>query len=303
MDIIANLSLGFSTAFSLANLFYCFVGVVLGTLVGILPGLGPVATIAMLLPITFSFQPVTALIMLAGIFYGAQYGGSTTAILVNLPGEASSVITALDGHAMAKKGLAGKALATAAIGSFIAGTLATFLIALFAPPLSAMALKFGPAEYFSLLVLGLIISIVLAHGSLLHALGMIFLGLLLGIVGSDVNSGAERFTFGQVWLADGINFVVLAMGMYGLGEIINNLEKKETRDLMMKSVTGLRLSWAEFTNILPAILRGTVVGSFLGTLPGGGAALSSFASYAVEKKLSKNTVPFGEGAIEGVAGP
>ena len=303
MDIIANLSLGFSTAFSLANLFYCFIGVVLGTLVGILPGLGPVATIAMLLPITFSFEPVTALIMLAGIFYGAQYGGSTTAILVNLPGEASSVITALDGHAMAKKGLAGKALATAAIGSFIAGTLATFLIALFAPPLSAMALKFGPAEYFSLLVLGLIISIVLAHGSLLHALGMIFLGLLLGIVGSDVNSGAERFTFGQVWLADGINFVVLAMGMYGLGEIITNLEKKETRDLMMKSVTGLRLSWAEFTNILPSILRGTVVGSFLGTLPGGGAALSSFASYAVEKKLAKSTVPFGEGAIEGVAGP
>ena len=303
MDIIANLSLGFSTAFSLANLFYCFIGVVLGTLVGILPGLGPVATIAMLLPITFSFEPVTALIMLAGIFYGAQYGGSTTAILVNLPGEASSVITALDGHAMAKKGLAGKALATAAIGSFIAGTLATFLIALFAPPLSAMALKFGPAEYFSLLVLGLIISIVLAHGSLLHALGMIFLGLLLGIVGSDVNSGAERFTFGQVWLVDGINFVVLAMGMYGLGEIITNLEKKETRDLMMKSVTGLRLSWAEFTNILPSILRGTVVGSFLGTLPGGGAALSSFASYAVEKKLAKSTVPFGEGAIEGVAGP
>jgi TctA family transporter len=252
MEILGNLSLGFSTALSLANLFYCFIGVVLGTLIGVLPGLGPVATIAMLLPVTFHFQPVTALIMLAGIFYGAQYGGSTTAILVNLPGEASSVITALDGHAMAKRGEAGKALATAAIGSFIAGTIATFLIALFAPPLAEMALKFGPAEYFSLLVLGLAVSIVLAHGSLLHALGMIFLGLLLGIVGTDVNSGAERFTFGQPWLADGVNFVVLAMGMYGLGEIINNLEKKETRDLILKSVSGIRLSWTEFKHILPS---------------------------------------------------
>jgi len=303
MEILANLSLGFSTAFSLANLFFCFVGVVLGTLVGVLPGLGPVATIAMLLPITYSFEPVTALIMLAGIFYGAQYGGSTTAILVNLPGEASSVITALDGYAMARKGQAGKALAVAAIGSFIAGTIATFLIALAAPPLAALAMQFGPAEYFSLLVMGLIVSIVLAHGSLLHAIGMILLGLLLGIIGSDVNSGAERFTFGQPWLADGIGFVVLAMGMYGIGEIINNLEKHETRDVMTKSVTGLRLSWAEFKGILPSILRGTGVGSFLGILPGGGAVLSSFAAYAVEKKLSKNPIPFGQGAIEGVAGP
>lgn len=303
MEILANLSLGFSTAFSLANLFFCFVGVVLGTLVGVLPGLGPVATIAMLLPITYSFEPVTALIMLAGIFYGAQYGGSTTAILVNLPGEASSVITALDGYAMARNGQAGKALATAAIGSFIAGTIATFLIALFAPPLAELAMQFGPAEYFSLLVMGLIVSIVLAHGSLLHAIGMILLGLLLGIIGSDVNSGAERFTFNQPWLADGIGFVVLAMGIYGIGEIINNLEKKETRDVMTKSVTGLTLSWAEFKGILPSILRGTGVGSFLGILPGGGAVLSSFAAYAVEKKLSKNPVPFGQGAIEGVAGP
>jgi TctA family transporter len=303
MDVLANLSLGFSTAFSLVNLFYCFLGVVLGTLIGVLPGLGPVATIAMLLPITFRFEPVTALIMLAGIFYGAQYGGSTTAILVNLPGEASSVITALDGHAMAKRGEAGKALATAAIGSFVAGTVATFLIALFAPPLAEMALKFGPAEYFSLLVLGLVVSIVLAHGSLLHALGMIFLGLLLGIIGTDVNSGATRFTFGQDWLADGVDFVVLAMGMYGLGEIINNLEKKETRELMTKSVSGLRLSRKDFKRILPPVLRGTAVGSFLGLLPGGGAVLSSFAAYAIEKKVAKNTVPFGEGAIEGVAGP
>jgi TctA family transporter len=267
MEILANLSLGFSTAFHLANLFYCFIGVVLGTLMGVLPGLGPVATIAMLLPITFSFEPVTSLIMLAGIFYGAQYGGSTTAILVNLPGEASSVITALDGHAMARKGQAGKALATAAIGSFIAGTIATFLIALFAPPLAEVALKFGPAEYFSLLVMGLIVSIVLAHGSLLHAIGMILLGLLCGIIGTDVNSGAERFTFGAPWLADGIGLVVLAMGMYGVGEIINNLEKKETRDLMLKHVSGLKLTWAEFKQILPAILRGTGIGSFLGYCP------------------------------------
>ena len=303
MDIFANLALGFSTAFSWANLFYCFVGVVLGTLVGVLPGLGPVATIAMLLPITFAFQPVTALIMLAGIFYGAQYGGSTTAILVNLPGEASSVITALDGHAMAKRGEAGKALAIAAIGSFIAGTIATFLIALFAPPLSAMAMKFGPAEYFSLLVLGLIISIVLARGSLLHALGMIFLGLFLGIIGTDVNSGATRFTFDMPDLADGVGFVVLAMGIYGTGEIVGNLEKKETRDLLMKNVTGLRLSWKELKKIMPSILRGTTVGSFLGILPGGGAVLSSFASYAVEKKFAKSDIPFGEGAPEGVAGP
>ena len=303
MDIFANLALGFSTALSWANLFYCFVGVVLGTLIGVLPGLGPVATIAMLLPITFAFQPVTALIMLAGIFYGAQYGGSTTAILVNLPGEASSVITALDGHAMAKRGEAGKALAIAAIGSFIAGTIATFLIALFAPPLSAMAMKFGPAEYFSLLVLGLIISIVLARGSLLHALGMIFLGLFLGIIGTDVNSGATRFTFDMPDLADGIGFVVLAMGIYGTGEIVGNLEKKETRDLLMKNVTGLRLSWKEFKKVMPSILRGTTVGSFLGILPGGGAVLSSFASYAVEKKFAKSDIPFGEGAPEGVAGP
>lgn len=303
MEVLSDLMLGFQTALTLSNLLYCFIGVVLGTAIGVLPGLGPVATIAMLLPITFSLGPVTALIMLAGIFYGAQYGGSTTAILVNLPGEASSVITALDGYAMARKGQAGKALATAAVGSFIAGTLATVVIALFAPPLAELALKFGPAEYFSLLILGLVVSIVLAHGSLLHAVGMIVLGLLLGMIGTDVNSGAERFTFDRPWLADGIGFVVLAMGMYGLGEIINNLESSETRDVMLKHVSGLRLSWSEFKRILPPVLRGTTVGSFLGILPGGGAVLSSFASYAIEKRLSRSEVPFGQGAIEGVAGP
>ncbi len=303
MDILANLSLGFATALSLTNLFYCFLGVVLGTMIGVLPGLGPVATIAMLLPVTYSFEPVTALIMLAGIFYGAQYGGSTTAILVNLPGESSSVITALDGYAMAKKGEAGKALATAAIGSFIAGTIATFLIALFAPPLAEMAMQFGPADYFSLLVMGLIVSIVLAHGSILHAIPMILLGLPPGIAGTDVNPGAERYTFDAPWLADGIGFVVLAMGMYGLGEIVRNLENEATREVMLKHVSRLRLSWTDFKQILAPIMRGTAIGSFLGILPGGGAVLSSFAAYAVEKKLSKNPVPFGEGAIEGVAGP
>ena len=240
-DLLVHLSIGFGAAFSVMNLLYCFGGVILGTLIGVLPGLGPVATIAMLLPVTFTLQPVSALIMLAGIFYGAQYGGSTTAILVNLPGESSSVITALDGYAMARKGMAGKALATAAIASFIAGTIATFVIALFGPPLADMALKFGPAEYFSLLIMGLVASIVLAHGSLLHAIGMIILGLLFGLIGTDVNSGATRFTGDAPWLADGISFVILAMGMYGIGEIVRNLEHEGKRDVMEKNLSGLRL--------------------------------------------------------------
>src|SRR5512139_1672351 len=224
MELLSHLALGFSTAFSVLNLVYCLLGVFLGTAIGVLPGLGPVATIAMLLPVTFGLEPVTALIMLAGIFYGAQYGGSTTAILVNLPGESSSVVTALDGYQMARKGRAGVALATAAIASFFAGTVCTFLIAVAAPPLSEVALKFGPADYFSLMVLGLVASIVLASGSLLHAIGMVIVGLLLGLVGSDVTSGGQRFTFGLAQLADGIGFVVVAMGMFGLSEIIRNLE-------------------------------------------------------------------------------
>lgn len=302
-QLIEHLVMGFGAALTFQNLIFCFAGVILGTLIGVLPGLGPVATIAMLLPVTFTLNPVTALIMLAGIFYGAQYGGSTTAILINLPGETSSVITALDGHAMARKGRAGKALATAAIGSFIAGTIATFVIVLFGPPLAGVAMKFGPAEYFSLMVLGLIASIVLAHGSLLHAVGMILLGLLLGMVGTDVNSGAQRFTADAPFLADGISFVVLAMGMYGIGEIVRNLESEGKREPMTKDVNGLRLSWADFKRIMPSVLRGTALGSFLGILPGGGATLSSFAAYSLEKKVAKSEVPFGEGAIEGVAGP
>ncbi len=303
MDLFANLLLGFQTAATPLNLGWCLIGVFLGTAIGVLPGLGPAATIAMLLPATFGLPPVSALIMLAGIFYGAQYGGSTTAILVNLPGETSSVVTALDGHQMARQGKAGRALATAAIASFFAGTVCTFLIALFAPPLAEVALKFGPAEYFSLMVLGLVASIVLANGSVLNALGTIVFGLLLGIIGTDVNSGAQRFTFGLPELADGIGFVIVAMGMFGVGEIIANLETEGTRDVMVKKVTGLFPTREDFRRMIAPILRGTVLGSMLGILPGGGAALASFGSYALEKKASKNAHELGKGAIEGVAGP
>jgi TctA family transporter len=303
MEILGNLALGFDTAFSVANLVYCLVGVFLGTAIGVLPGLGPVATIAMLLPATFSLPPISSLIMLAGIYYGAQYGGSTTAILVNLPGESSSVVTAIDGHQMAKNGHAGRALATAAIGSFIAGTFATFLLALFAPPLADLALRFGPAEYFSLMVLGLVASVVLAHGSLLKAISMIILGLLLGLVGTDVNSGALRYTFDIPQLSDGINFVVVAMGMFGLGEIISNLEHEENRSLVIKKVTGLLPTRDDMKRIAAPIFRGTALGSALGILPGGGAMLASFVSYSIEKKVSKNSAQFGKGAIEGVAAP
>jgi len=303
MEIFANLGLGLETAFNLQNLFYCLVGVFVGTAVGVLPGLGPVATIAMLLPATFGLPPESALIMLAGIYYGAQYGGSTTAILVNLPGESSSVVTALDGYQMARQGKAGKALATAAIASFFAGTVSTVLLALFAPPLAEVALQFGPAEYFSLMVLGLVASVVLASGSLLNAIGMVLLGLLLGLVGTDVNSGAARYTFELPELADGINFVIVAMGMFGIGEIVRNLEQDESRTLMTRKVEGLMLSKDDFRRIIAPVLRATGLGSLLGILPGGGAMLASFAAYSIEKKVSPNAAQFGKGAIEGVAAP
>jgi putative tricarboxylic transport membrane protein len=303
MDLLHHLALGFDTALSLSNLSYCLLGVFLGTAVGVLPGLGPVATIAMLLPATFSLPPVTALIMLAGIYYGAQYGGSTTAILVNLPGESSSVVTAIDGYQMARQGKAGKALAAAAIGSFFAGTVATVLLAVFAPPLAELALKFGPAEYFSLMVLGLVASVVLAHGSLLRAIGMIVLGLLLGLIGTDVNSGVPRYSYGMPDLADGINFVVVAMGMFGLGEILVNLENREHRSVLAMKVEGLMPTKDDMKRMLAPILRGTAIGSALGILPGGGAMLASFAAYSLEKKVSKNSANFGKGAIEGVAAP
>ena len=304
MDLLANLALGAATAFTIENLFYCFIGVLLGTLIGVLPGIGPLATIAMLLPTTYKMaDPSTALIMLAGIFYGSQYGGSTTAILVNLPGESSSVVTTLDGYQMARRGRAGIALATAALASFFAGTVATFLIAAFAPPLAEVAFKFGPAEYFSLMVLGLIAAVVLAHGSIIKALGMVVLGLLLGMIGTDVNSGTARFTLGIPELTDGIEFAVIAMGMFGFAEIIYNLKQKESRELLQKKVTNYMPNKEDWRRGGKAAVRGTALGSFLGILPGGGSILASFSAYAMEKKISKRPDEFGKGAIEGVAGP
>ena len=303
MELFANLSLGLSTAVTPANLLYCLIGVFLGTLIGVLPGLGPTATIAMLLPVTFVLQPISALIMLAGIYYGSQYGGSTTSILVNLPGEAASVVTTLDGYQMARQGRAGVALATSAIGSFFAGTVATFLIALFAPPLAEMALKFGPADYFSLMVLGLVASVVLAQGSLLHAIGMVVLGLLLGLVGADVTSGTQRYTFDIPELVDGIGFVVVAMGMFGLAEIIRNLEHEEQHSVAVAKITNLMPTKEDWKRMVWPILRGTAIGSAVGILPGSGSILGSFAAYSLEKKVSKHSAEFGKGAIEGVAAP
>ena len=303
MEIFHHLAIGFGTALTAVNLLYALIGALLGTLIGVLPGIGPVATIAMLLPTTYSLEPVSALIMLAGIYYGAQYGGSTTAILVNLPGESSSVVTCLDGYQMARKGQAGAALAIAALGSFFAGSCATILVAGVSLPLSALALKFGPAEYFSLMVLGLIGAVVLAHGSLVKAIAMIVLGLLLGIVGTDVNSGVERFTFGIPELSDGIGVVVVAMGLFGFAEIILNLESTEKREVIKTRLKGMWLTRSQLREAAPAVLRGTALGSMLGVLPGGGAMLSSFASYSIEKKLAKDPSQFGKGAICGVAGP
>ena len=306
MDLIANLSLGFEVAFTAQNLIYAFMGCLLGTLIGVLPGLGPVATIAMLLPTTYALPPTAALIMLAGIYYGAQYGGSTTAILVNLPGESSSVVTVIDGYQMARKGRAGPALAAAGLGSFFAGCVGTLIIAAFAPPLTELAFKFGPAEYFSLMVLGLIGAVVMASGSLLKAITMILVGLALGLVGTDVNSGVARYSFDIPELTDGISFVAIAMGVFGYGEIIANLSiPSEKREVFTDKVTGLMPTKEDFKRMLPAVLRGTALGSALGILPGGGALLSSFASYTLEKKskLQPGEVPFGQGNIRGVAGP
>ena len=306
MELLNNLSLGFGVAFTAQNLLYAFIGCLLGTLIGVLPGIGPVATIAMLLPATYALPPIAALIMLAGIYYGAQYGGSTTAILVNLPGEASSVVTVIDGHAMAKLGRAGPALAAAGIGSFFAGSVGTLILAAFAPPLTELAFKFGPAEYFSLMILGLIGAVVLASGSLLKAIAMILLGLLLGLVGTDVNSGVARFSFDVPELTDGIGFITIAMGVFGYGEIIMNLGKHaDEREVFVGKVTGLMPTKEDFKHMAPAILRGTALGSLLGILPGGGALLAAFAAYTVEKKvkLKPGEIEFGKGNIRGVAGP
>ncbi len=306
MDLFSNLALGFGVAVTPINLVYAFVGCLLGTLIGVLPGIGPVATIAMLLPATYALPPVSALIMLAGIYYGAQYGGSTTAILVNLPGEASSVVTTIDGYQMARKGRAGPALAAAGLGSFFAGCIGTLVLAAFAPPLTELAFKFGPAEYFSLMILGLIGAVVLASGSLIKAIAMIILGLLLGLIGTDVNSGVARYSFDIPELTDGVGFVVIAMGIFGYGEIISNLSRPEDeREVFTAKVTGLFPTKEDFRNMIPAVLRGTALGAILGVLPGGGALLAAFAAYTVEKKTSlrPGEVPFGQGNIRGVAAP
>ncbi len=305
MDLFINLAHGFSVALSPMNLLFCLIGALVGTLIGVLPGVGPVATIAMLLPITFGLPPVGALIMLAGIYYGAQYGGSTTSILVNIPGEASSVVTTLDGHQMARQGRAGPALAIAAIGSFIAGCVSTVLVAAVGAPLTKLALLFGPAEYFSLMVLGLVFAVVLAKGSVLKAVAMIMLGLLLSMVGSDIETGQSRMAFDVPELSDGIGFVVVAMGVFGFAEIIRNLENQseETRSIVTSKVTGLMPTWPDLKASAGAITRGTIIGSILGILPGGGAVIAAFAAYTFEKKVAKDPSRFGRGAIEGVAAP
>ena len=318
-DVLSNLSLGFGVVFQLVqwtpaflggmsipipvNILLCLIGALVGTLVGVLPGIGTIATVAMLLPITFGLPPVGALIMLAGIYYGAQYGGSTTSILINIPGESSSVVTALDGHQMAKQGRAGPALAIAAIGSFIAGCFSTVLVAALGAPLTSLALLFGPAEYFSLMVLGLVFAVVLARGSILKAIAMILFGLLLSTVGSDIETGQSRMAFDIPELADGIGFVTVAMGVFGYAEIMRNLEQTESRDIVQSKVTGLMPTWPDFKVAAPAIGRGTILGSILGILPGGGAVIAAFAAYTFEKKMSKTPERFGHGAIEGVAAP
>ena len=303
MDLFQNLSLGFSVALLPQNLLYCFLGTFLGTVIGVLPGIGPLATIAMLLPATFGLPPTASLIMLAGIYYGSQYGGSTTAILLNMPGESSSAVTTIDGYRMARQGRAGPALAAAGLGSFFAGTIATILIAVVAQPLTAVALSFGPAEYFSLLIVGLVSSTALASGSIIKAVGMIGLGLLLGLTGTDIYTGAQRFTFGSRELFDGFDFVAIAVGVFGVSEILRNLESADVKKSIVTNVGSLIPTAEDFRRMIWPALRGTAIGSFLGILPGGGALLSSFVAYNIEKKVSPRSEEFGKGAIEGVTAP
>src|SRR5947199_8134255 len=303
-ELLSNLWMGFQVAANPFNVLFCLLGALVGTLVGVLPGIGTVATIAMLLPITFGLPPVGALIMLAGIYYGAQYGGSTTSVLVNIPGEATSVITCLDGRQMARQGRAGPALSIAAIGSFFAGCVATVLVAALGAPLTGLALLFGPAEYFSLMVLGLIFAVVLAKGSVLKAIAMVLTGLLMSMVGSDLETGAGRMTFDIAELADGIGFTNIAMGVFGFAEIIRNLElPEESRDIVSAKVTGLMPNRQDLIDSSGAIARGTLLGSLLGILPGGGAVIASFAAYTFEKRISSEPSRFGKGAIQGVAAP
>jgi TctA family transporter len=303
-NLLQNLVVGFSVALTLQNLAYCFMGVFLGTMIGVLPGIGPLATMAMLLPITYTLPPVSALIMLAGIYYGSDYGGSTTAILVNLPGEGSSVVTLMDGHPMAQQGRAGPALAMAAIGSFFAGCVGTLIIALVGPPLAAIALKFGSPEYFSLMVMALVCASVVGSGSLLKSLAMVVAGLLVGIVGTDVTSGKARFDFGVPELSDGIGIAVMAMGVFGLTEIFKNLGSAHIVPTILKGeIKGLMPRWQDLKICFGPMLRGSSIGAVFGPLPGLGSTISAFTSYMVEKKLAKDPSRFGKGAIEGVAGP
>jgi putative tricarboxylic transport membrane protein len=303
MEIFDHLALGFSVVLTPQTLLYCFMGVTLGTLVGVLPGVGPLATIAVLLPFTFNLPTIPALIMLAGIYYGSQYGGSTTAILLKVPGESSAVVACLDGHEMARQGRAGPALGIAALGSFFAGTVATIIIALFAPPLVEVAIQFGATEFFSLMVLGLVSAVVLAHGDMLKAVAMVVLGLIASLAGIDTNSGETRFAFGSLQLAEGLSFVIVALGMFGLAEIISNLERHDVREPFTSKVTNIFPTKSDFKQAWKAVVRGTALGSFFGILPGTGATISAFASYSMEKKIAKDPSRFGKGAIEGLAGP
>lgn len=298
------ISFGFSVAFQPINILFCFLGVLIGTLIGVLPGLGPAATISLLLPSTFHMSPVSAIIMLAGIYYGAQYGGSTTSILVNVPGEAASVVTCLDGYQMARHGRAGPALAISAFGSFIGGTLSIIGLMLLAPLLAKIALRFGPPELFSLMILGLVVLSYLASGSVIKAMIMAAFGIFLGNIGVDIITGKPKFNLGIITLMDGIGLIPVVMGLFGIGEVLFNIEKSEgQREIFQKRISNFFPNFKDWMESLGAIIRGTVIGFFLGILPGGGAAVSSFASYAIEKKVSKHPERFGKGAIAGVAGP
>ncbi|MDI6753729.1 MAG: tripartite tricarboxylate transporter permease [Thermodesulfobacteriota bacterium] len=304
MDLWNSVLLGFSISLEPINLFYCFMGVLMGTLIGVLPGIGPVATISILLPATFKMSPISGIIMLAGIYYGAMYGGSTTSILVNIPGEAASVVTCLDGYQMARKGRAGPALGISAFGSFIAGTFAVVALTLLAPPLAEVALQLGPPEYFSLVILGFTLLAYLAHGSMIKALMMACIGLIMACIGLDFISGFERFTYGIATLEDGIGLVPVAMGVFGVGEVLINLEESiGKREIFKAKISNLLPSLKDWKDSLLPIIRGSVLGFFLGILPGGGAVIASFTSYAVEKRFSKHPEEFGQGAIAGVAGP
>jgi putative tricarboxylic transport membrane protein len=305
MEIFHNLFFGFSEIFNLEPIIYCFVGVFIGTLIGVLPGIGPVGTMSLLMPFVYKSTPLLAIIMLSGIYYGAMYGGSTTSILVNIPGEADSVVTCLDGHQMALKGRAGPALGIAAFGSFIAGTLGLVGLGLIAPALASISLRFGPPEYFSLICMGLVFSIYLASGSIIRGTMMAVFGIILGCIGLDPVTGTSRFVFGITDLMDGVGIAPFAMGLFGVSEVLVNIEQTllEDRSLLTSEIKGLLPNWQDWKDSILPILRGSIFGFFLGILPGGGRVISSFISYVVEKKISKHPEKFGTGAIEGVAGP